>query len=154
MSNTIASSLSARRNKVVKFPAVMKSRQKPLEWWAEGGLVYCNNPNKPDKKPSSLFPTEALQQVRSVVITLLKDMKQYPNDYHVTVSVLKDFFDRFVREVHDEALRQDEEADDSVRRICNQYGEAVKVRNIERAARQKEIAKGEIKKGVKRITFQ
>jgi hypothetical protein len=132
---------SPRQSKVVKFPALIKSNQKPLEWWAQGGLVWCSDPNKKDGKPVSAFPTEALMRVRSVIIPFLRAMKNHPNDYHVQVTVLKDFFNRFVSDVHDEALRQDEAVGDPVRSLCHQYGqgkaEAIKQRQLQLAEEQK-----------------
>jgi hypothetical protein len=133
---------SPRQSKVVRFPAVIKSNQKPLEWWAQDGLVWCSNPNKKDGKPSSAFPTEALMRVRDVIIPFLRAMKNRPNDYHVQVRALQDFFNDFVKNVHDEALRQDEAAGDPVRSLCNQYGagkaEAIKQRQLQIAEEQKQ----------------
>jgi len=94
--------------KVVEFPALIKSGQKPIRYWAEGGLIYCVDPNKPDGKPSWGQPLDILRRVAASIKLFVTDMRKTPGDYHVTEQVLWNFFNRFKQEVFDEALLQDE----------------------------------------------
>jgi len=94
--------------KVVEFPALIKSGQKPIRYWADGGLIYCIDPNKPDGKPSWGQPLDILRRVAMTIKLFVADMRKTPGDYHVTEQVLWNFFNRFKQEVFDEALLQDE----------------------------------------------
>lgn len=121
-------SYSGQRNKterkVVKQPGFLLSNQKELEWWAEGGLVYCFNPNKEEKGRTYLQPLEALQRVATLIKLFVADCKEKPEDYAVKQGVMATFFNDFKTKVFDEALRQDEENGNAIRNFNRDYAEA------------------------------
>jgi hypothetical protein len=97
------------------------SNQKPLEWFAEGGLVYCINPNKPDKKPTYLQPLDALSRVAKTIKIFITDMHEKPKDYAVTQAVLANFFNEFKTKVFDIALEQDAQAGNMIAKTNQEY---------------------------------
>jgi hypothetical protein len=106
---------------VVEQPPFLRSDQKPLKWWAEGGLVYCIDPNRPDKKPTYLQPVEALQRVATGIKIYVKDVKQNPKDYVVTQAMLATFFNDFKIKVFDVALEQDAAGGDLISKMSEEY---------------------------------
>jgi hypothetical protein len=117
-------------HKVVSLPPFLKSTQLPFKWWAEGGLIWCADPNKPDQKPTYAQPQDALLRVSTGIKVWLPDIKEHPNHYVVTIQQVADFFDRFVKDVYYEALRQDENAGNIVANYRKDYeiGKQAKVR--------------------------
>ena len=104
-------SYSGQRNRsqvnVVEQPPFIKPGQKPLKWWAERGLIYCINPNKPDQLPSYSQPLDALQRVAEGIKTYMRDIQQNPTDYVITQAAMAAFFNDFKTKVFDVALEQD-----------------------------------------------
>jgi hypothetical protein len=125
------------QNLVVELPAFLRSDQKPLKWWAEGGLVYCINPNKPDKKPTFSQPVDALRRVAAGVKVFLADLHNKPGDYAINHAVLASFFNDFKSKVFDVALEQDAQGGGLIERTAKEFAVAKKEmereRQIERA---------------------
>jgi len=92
---------------VVEQPAFLRSDQKPLKWWAQNGLIYCVDPNRPNRPPTYSQPLDALQRVATGIKIYIKDIDEHPNDYCVTRAVLSSFFNDFKTKVFDVALEQD-----------------------------------------------
>jgi len=114
------------QNNVVEQPAFLNSDQKPLKWWADGGLVYCINPNQPDRKPTYLQPLSALRRVAMGIKIFMADMKEKPNDYAVTQAVLANFFNEFKLKVFDVALEQDAQNGGFIEQTNKEYAVAKK----------------------------
>ena len=112
------------QNNVVEQPAFLRSDQKPLKWWAQDGLIYCINPNLPNKKPTYSQPLDALRRVAKGIKIFLKDITEKPQDYVVTRAVLATFFNDFKTKVFDEALRQDERNGNVIERTREEYERA------------------------------
>jgi hypothetical protein len=130
-------------NNVVEMPAFLRSDQKPLKWWAEGGLIYCINPNKPDKKPSYSQPVDALRRVAAGVKVFLADLHNKPGDYAINKAILANFFNDFKSKVFDVALEQDAQGGGLIERTAKEYAVAKKEMEIER---QRELARAADKK--------
>ena len=127
------------QNNVVEQPAFLRSDQKPLKWWAQGGLVYCIDPNQPNDKPKWSQPLDALRRVAAGIKIFLKDITESPKDYVVTRAVLADFFNNFKSKVYDIAVLQDEQGGNFITRTKQEYEiakqEMIKEERIEAAKR-------------------
>lgn len=131
MTTRSISGLSCNAPDVVLFPALLKSKQMPLKWWADGGLVYCENPNR-NGAISSMFPTDALKQVTALLTPILADVKEHPSDYNVHIGTIRTFFNDFVAKVVYKAFAQDEAGGNVARTICDQFGKGLIERDQER----------------------
>ena len=123
---------------------MIKSGQKPLKYWAEGGLIMCADPNKPDSKPSYGHPQEVLLRVAQALKLFLRDMEKNPKDYHVTKTVIWNFLNEFRTKVYDVACLQDEQGGGLIRKTDKELKEAKKEWRKEmaiEAEKQKELAK-------------
>jgi hypothetical protein len=125
------------QSNIVEQPAFIKQGQKPLKWWAERGLIYCIDPNKPDQKPSYSQPLDALRRVATGIKIFIKDIDQNPQDYLVSRAVLANFFNDFKTKVFDVALEQDAKNGNFIERTRDEYEkskvEAAKAAQIEAA---------------------
>ena len=119
------------QNNIVEQPPFLRSDQKPLKWWAEGGLVYCIDPNRPDKKPTYSQPEDALARVAQGIKIYIKDIRQNPKDYVVTQAILANFFNDFKTKVFDVALEQDAQSGGLIEEMGKEYK-----RNKEIAAKE------------------
>jgi hypothetical protein len=121
------------QNNVVEQPAFLRSDQKPLKWWAHGGLVYCINPNKPDTKPSYMQPLDALKRVAALIKIFIADLRKTPGDYAVTEAILANFFCEFKLKVYDVACEQDAQAGGMIEKTNIAFAEAKKEMQKEQA---------------------
>ena len=119
---------------VVEQPPILKSGQKPLKWWADGGLVYCIDPNRPDRKPSYSQPLDALRRVVAGIKLFLADMHNSPGDYVVDKAVLATFFNEFKYKVFDVALLRDEQGGNVIQKTAEEFA-----RSKRETMRQQEI---------------
>jgi len=123
---------------VVEQPAFLRSDQKPLRWWAQGGLIYCIDPNQPNKKPTYSQPLDALRRVAYGIKIFMSDLRQNPQDYVITQQALANFFSDFKQKVFDVALEQDAQNGSFIERSRIEYTrskeEAEKQARIEEAA--------------------
>ena len=116
-----AGQVNRTQSNVVEQPPFLNSNQKPLKWWAQDGLIYCIDPNRPNRKPTYSQPLDALRRVAMGIKIFLADITEKPKDYVVTRSVLANFFNDFKMKVFDVALEQDAKNGDIIARTRDEY---------------------------------
>ena len=137
-------SYSGQKNRtqanVVEQPAFLKSGLKPLKWWAEGGLIYCIDPNQPDKKPTFSQPLDALKRVAMGIKIFIADIDEKPQDYVVTRAVLANFFNDFKSKVFDVALEQDAQGGGFIEKTAKEFAAAKREINRQKAIEAEKYA--------------